>query len=1370
MKKFYRIKSILAVALVMVFAANQTFAEKGWQRVTHETTLAAGDTIIIAAANFDFAISTNQKNNNRDAAAITKSGDIATLVGTVQMFVLEDGDLTGTFHIIDFDNNGGYLHAPGGDGNGNYLRTSVSVPNHHSADWIIAISSSDVITITSQNDTFPQKYMRYNNSNGSNLFSCYTNSSSINEPVTIYKYVELEDVIVEAPICYPATGTYYPEQEVSLTCNTAGATILYTTDGSDPVTNGTIYTEPFTVSTTTTVKAVAYVGSDYSYTITTVYTFPTEVANIAAFKAASTSSQATINLTEPYVITNDVNFVFSNGTYMYVEDETAGLLVYNYPENITTEYVEGDVISGGIVGTYSKYQNQIEMKPVLNTDVAGQNIGTITPTVVTIADLKANYAQYDARLVTIENVTFTHGFNGSQVTFHQNGDSLNLFNRFNIDTTLTPGTVTNITGFAAIYGTGIQIYPRTNADLQYIEPVPQPAMTILSPADGSVFSTLDTIHVDVDIENFSLQSDGYIKAESELLLEAGLPNPVYFNFLTWASFTQMPFSPLPAGEHSVTLTLVGLDSLELSPSVSKAINFTVVAPTAEAPVFTPTAGTYADSVVVSLSCATANAEIRYTVDGTEPTDASTLYTGSFTLTDNATVKAKAFMHNVSWNDSPIAEATYTIAHEAMMNVTPENLAFSSTETTGTIYISSAFLTNDITLSCDNAHFTLSSATVAANTNTPITVTFDATEPATGSITLSSPHNDDVLTHEVQLSATALLPAPVITPADGTTDTLIEVAISSNTADAIIYYTMDGSEPTDASDVYSSPITLNVPGTYTVKAIAMAENWENSTVASATFTVVEPVIPSIDTIIYSTGFEASEGFVAATQYQNAEPAFTGSANQQWGTVFGTPSPTSSICGAQSMQMRWYASTPTLGYTFTNFDIRNVTYVTFVAKNNGSSNGNGLNVIVSYSIDGGNNFIGDSVITLTSNKANYRYNVSETGEFDFVRLRFAVSLPEATPANASRLIIDSVVVFGVPGVISHTVEIPVISPNGGVYYEAFDVSMTCPTEGATIRYTLDGTEPTETSTEYTTPVNINATTTVKAKAWKDGMTASFIATQVFNFPPEVPNIAAFKAANSSTNSTVYKITGNVNFVFRSEAYMFVEDETAGLLIYDNRPVISTEYEEGDIISNGVFGTYSLYNGMVEMVPVRNTETASGTIGSIVPMNATINEIITSYNQYESRLVTIDTVTFISETKFVKGNDTLQITDRFNALDNEITAGMMANVTGFVAQSNGTIQLYPRNDNDIVEIEPVSIGNVMSERVSIYPNPTANSINIDLTGIQAQSVEIFALNGQQLFSTVPTSSMLTISLNNYASGVYFVRIACEEGLIMQKITKID
>ena len=46
--------------------------------------------------------------------------------------------------------------------------------------------------------------------------------------------------------------------EVSITCETAGASLYYTTDGSDPTTSSTLYTAPFTINETTTVKAIAY--------------------------------------------------------------------------------------------------------------------------------------------------------------------------------------------------------------------------------------------------------------------------------------------------------------------------------------------------------------------------------------------------------------------------------------------------------------------------------------------------------------------------------------------------------------------------------------------------------------------------------------------------------------------------------------------------------------------------------------------------------------------------------------------------------------------------------------------------------------------------------------------------------------------------------------------------------------------------------------------------------------------------------------------------------------------------------------------------------------------------------------------------------
>ncbi|WP_294429652.1 chitobiase/beta-hexosaminidase C-terminal domain-containing protein [uncultured Treponema sp.] len=59
----------------------------------------------------------------------------------------------------------------------------------------------------------------------------------------------------------------------------------------------------------------------------------------------------------------------------------------------------------------------------------------------------------------------------------------------------------------------------------------------------------------------------------------------------------------------------------------------------------------------------------------------------------------------------------------------------------------------------------------------------------------------------------------------------------------------------------------------------------------------------------------------------------------------------------------------------------------------------------------------------------------------------------------------------------------------------VSINCDTAGATIRYTLDGTVPTESSDAYTAPFTLTETKTVKAKAFKDGLEASEVVSQKY-----------------------------------------------------------------------------------------------------------------------------------------------------------------------------------------------------------------------------------------------------------------------------------
>ena len=122
------------------------------------------------------------------------------------------------------------------------------------------------------------------------------------------------------------------------------------------------------------------------------------------------------------------------------------------------------------------------------------------------------------------------------------------------------------------------------------------------------------------------------------------------------------------------------------------------------------------------------------------------------------------------------------------------------------------------------------------------------------------------------STTEKVATPTFSPAGGNYNEAQNVTISCATDGAAIHYTTDGTEPTAESPVYSTAITVGE--TMTLKAIAMKDDMEPSSIASATYTF--PITNLADANELKEGTEfVYNGYAVVThvvdnnQYQNAD---------------------------------------------------------------------------------------------------------------------------------------------------------------------------------------------------------------------------------------------------------------------------------------------------------------------------------------------------------------------------------------------------------------------------------------------------------------------------------------------------------------------
>lgn len=293
----------------------------------------------------------------------------------------------------------------------------------------------------------------------------------------------------------------------------------------------------------------------------------------------------------------------------------------------------------------------------------------------------------------------------------------------------------------------------------------------------------------------------------------------------------------------------------------------------------------------------------------------------------------------------------------------------------------------------------------------------------------------------------------------------------------------------------------------------------------------------------------------------------------------------------------------------------------------------------------------------------------------------------------------------GPVTPTVATPTFTPTSALYFAPVSVSLGTTTDGASIYYTTNGDDPTEASTLYVDPFTVSSTTVVKARAYKDEMNASAIATATYSFPTAVSDIATLRS--QATGATVYTLTGEAVLTLQTVTRntKFIQDATAAISIDDPAGIITTSYSVGDGIT-GITGTLGVFRGMLQFTPVTDPGAATSTGNVVVPLAVTMEQLADN----QARVITVSSV-LISDVAsgdgtFVQGrNYPMNSSDLYllrTAYSDLPWLGMaipatQQDVTGVVVVYDDLKQLVPRTSADFVNT-PVATPLITVREISV------------------------------------------------------------------------
>ena len=514
----------------------------------------------------------------------------------------------------------------------------------------LSITITDAVTGKTFSQNFAINIPQTIGSNSAYVgFTAGTGGQTASQKILTWTFVSSTTVPTQAPVITPNGGTFSAPQTVSLTDKTNGAVVYYTLDGSMPTTSSSVYRGPLTISSGSVTISSLAVAPGYSPSAleTVTITIVPPSAGTPTFNPASGTyiGAQTVSITGGtpsatiYYTTDGSLPTVSSNVYVGPVNVTASEVINAIaasPGFVTSQvnsaaYViqsRGQVINfgGGFTSTSSIVLNGTAHLNAANNALEltdGRTYESGTAWATTPVDVSAFTSDFTFQMKnpSADGFTFAIQNNGVSAKRPYGG-------------ALAYATIPN--SFALKF----DIYSNSGEGKDSIGVYMGGAQPTIPATDltgsGIILTSGDLFHVHLVYNGTALQvsiTDTNTSAAYSTIFPVDIPG---------ALGTSQGYVAFTGGTGGLTVTTDVL-SWTLTP---------VSTQTAADPTLNLTPGVYTNTLQASLTSLTPNATIYYTMDGSQPSHQSAVYSGPIQVNGNSlTVKAFASAANV--NDSPI---------------------------------------------------------------------------------------------------------------------------------------------------------------------------------------------------------------------------------------------------------------------------------------------------------------------------------------------------------------------------------------------------------------------------------------------------------------------------------------------------------------------------------------------------------------------------------------------------------------------------------------------------------------------------------------------------------------------------------------------